>query len=191
MLDIFNQPWTLIGAAILAFFGLLTFRSIFPEKKAWWQWLLPVLITATAFGTDYLVQTDREKIIDVINAGIKAVENEDVRALEALLADNYSDSYHNTKESLISHCKRQLSQNLISKNKKTNQLITPSELKASVAVFMLITFEIDSYISQNYKSFLEIQGEVHLQKQSDKKWLITRMEVRKLDRQPVSWNQIR
>ena len=56
---------------------------------------------------------------------------------------------------------------------------------------MLITFEKDSYISQNYKSFLEIQGEVHLQKQSDKKWLITRVEVRKLDRQPVSWNQIR
>ena len=191
MFDIFEQPWTLVGIAVLVLFGLLTFRSILPEKRRWWQWLLPVFITTMAFGTDYLVKTDREKIVDVINAGIKAVENEDYHAIEVLLTDNYSDSYHNSKESLISHCRRQLSQNLISKSKKTNQLITISGLKATAAVFLFITFEKDSYISQNYKSFLEIQGEVHFQKQPDKKWLITRVEVRKLDRQQVDWNRIR
>lgn len=191
MFDFFEQPWTLVGAAVLVLFGLLTYRSVLPEKRYWWQWLLPVFIVAAAFGIDYLVKTDHEKINAVINAGMKAVADEDYRAIEAVIDENYSDSYHNTKESLIAHCIRQLSQNLIEKNKKTGQLITITGPKATAALFMLTTFDKESYISQNYKPFLLIKAELHFQKQPDNNWLISRVEVRELDRQQVNWNQIR
>ena len=108
MWDIFDQPWTLTGLAVLVFFGVLTYRSIFPEKKSRLQWLLPLLVIAAAFGTDYLVQTDLEKIDDVINTGMKAVTKKDYQAIEALISENYSDSYHNSKESLMADCRRQL-----------------------------------------------------------------------------------
>jgi len=77
MLDIFEQPWTLVGTAVLVLFGMLTFRSFFPEKRRWWQLLVPVFLTVAAFGADMLVQTDTEKINAVINTTIKAVQQED------------------------------------------------------------------------------------------------------------------
>lgn len=191
MFDIFEQPWTLVGASIIVLFGMLTFRSIFPEKRSWWQWLLPVVITAAAFGTDYIVQTDHEKIVAVIHAGIKAVENEDVRAIEALLAENYSDSYHDSKGPLLADCQRELQRNLVEKNKKTGQLIKISGPKATATVFMLITFQKDSYIAQNFLPFLQIKVDISLQKQTDNTWLINRVEIRELNKQQTTWGQIR
>jgi len=191
MLDIFDQPWTLIGAAVLVFFGVLTFRSIFPEKKSLWQWLLPLFVIVTAFGADYLVQTDLEKIDAVIHTGMKAVANEDYQTIESIISGNYSDSYHNSKESLMADCRRQLSRNLVERTKKTGQLISISGQKAKAAVFLLITFEKDSYVSQNFVPFIQMKADIHLQKQSDKEWLISRVEIREINRQSTSWNQIR
>ncbi len=191
MFDIFEQPWTLVGVAILTLFGILTFRSIFPEKKHWWQWLLPVLMAVTAFGTDYLVQTDHEKINSVINTGMKAVKNKDYRIIENIISDNYSDSLHDSKASLIAHCRQKLSQNIVEKSKKTGQLISISGPDATATIFVMITFTKDSYISQNYLSFIHVKVKLYLRKQRDNNWLITRLEVLEINRQQVNWNQIR
>ncbi|UCE47264.1 MAG: hypothetical protein JSW47_16875, partial [Phycisphaerales bacterium] len=62
MFDFFEQPYTLIGGAVLVLFGVLTFRSVLPEKRRWWQWLLPMVLAGSAFGLDAMVQTDSEQI---------------------------------------------------------------------------------------------------------------------------------
>ncbi|MHC4556407.1 MAG: hypothetical protein ACYS80_03780 [Planctomycetota bacterium] len=192
MLDIFEQPWTLVGAAVIVFFVVLTFRSVFPEKRHWWQWLIPTFLAASAFGLDLLVRTDLEKINTAINTVIKAVEEEDCNAIEAIIADNYSDSYHSTKIHLIAHCRRQLSKTLVNKHKKTGLLINISELNATATLFTIMTFDKNSYISKDYyKSFLLVKAKLYLQKQPDREWLINRVEVLELDRQPVNWSQIR
>ncbi len=191
MLDIFDQPWTLIGVAVLVFFGVLTYRSIFPEKKSRLQWLLPLFVIAAAFGTDYIVQTDLEKIYAVINTGMKAVTNEDYQTIETIISENYSDSYHNSKESLMADCRRQLSQNSVEKIKKTGQLINISVPNAKAAVFIIMTFDKDSYVSQNFVSFLQMKVDIYLQKQTHNEWLINRVEIREINRQSTGWNQIR
>jgi hypothetical protein len=191
MLDIFDQPWTLIGAAVLVFFGVLTYRSIFPEKKSRLQWLLPLFVIAAAFGTDYLVQTDLEKIDAVLNTGIKAVTEKDFQTIEAIISENYSDSYHNSKQSLIADCRQQLSQNLVEKIKKTGQLTNISVPNAKATVFIIMTFDKDSYVSQNFVSFLQMKVDIYLQKQPHNEWLINRVEIREINRQSTGWNQIR
>jgi hypothetical protein len=191
MFEIFEQPWTLVGAAVLVFFGMLTFRSFFPEKRRWWQLLVPVLITVAAFGADMLVQTDREKINSVIDTAIKAVQQEDCSAIEAVIADNYSDSYHSTKKQLLDHCRRELSKPLVEKGKKTGLLIDISDSNATAILFTKIIFDKNSYISQNYKSFLLVKARLSLRKQPDKRWLISRIEILELDQQPTNWNHIR
>jgi hypothetical protein len=191
MFEIFEQPWTLVGAAVLVFFGMLTFRSFFPEKRRWWQLLVPVLITVAAFGADMLVQTDREKINSVIDTAIKAVQQEDCSAIEAIIADNYSDSYHSTKKQLLDHCRRELSKPLVEKGKKTGLLIDISDSNATAILFTKIIFDKNSYISQNYKSFLLVKARLSLRKQPDKRWLISRIEILELDQQPTNWNHIR
>ena len=191
MFNFFEQPYTLIGAAVLVFFGMLTFRSVIPEKRRWWQLLLPLFVAAAAFGLDMLVQTDLEKINSVINTVIKAVEEEDCNAIEAIIAEEYRDSYHNTKRHLLIHCRRRLTPSLIEKNKKNASLVELSPPNAIATLFMLTTFDKNSSISVNYKSFLFSKIEFRLQKQHDKTWLINRVEILELDRQPAKWNDLR
>jgi hypothetical protein len=192
MFDFFEQPYTLIGVAVLVLFGILTFRSMLPEKRHWWQWLVPALLAAAAFGLDSLVRTDLEKINAIISTGIKAVEEEDCDAIETIIADNYSDSYHGSKTNMLAHCRRTLSKHVIEKNKKTSQLIEISEPDATAILFLTIIFDKDSSISKDYyKPFIWMKAKLYLQKQPDKEWLISRVEVLEIDRQPVNWNQIR
>ncbi len=191
MFDFFEQPYTLIGAAVLVLFGILTFRSVMPEKRRWWQLLLPVFVAVAAFGLDTLVQTDLEKINSVISTVIKAVEGEDCNAIEATIAKDYRDSYHNTKRHLLTHCRQKLTPSLIEKNKKTASLVELSPPNAIATLFMLTTFDKNSSISVNYKSSLFLKIELHFQKQQDKTWLINRVEILELDRQPAKWNDIR
>jgi hypothetical protein len=190
MFDFFEQPYTLIGAAILVLFGILTFRSFCPEKRHWWQLLIPVFVVITAFGLDVLVQTDLEKINLVINAAIKAVEQEDYRAIGATIADNYSDSYHGTKQQLLDHCKRELSKPLVDKIKKSGRLIDISDSNATATLFAMIILDKNSNLSQ-YKSFFQVKAKLSLRKQPDKNWLISRIEILEIDRQPFSWKSIR
>ncbi len=191
MFGIFEQPWTLVGAAVLILFGMLTFRSFCPEKRRWWQLLVPLFLAVAAFGADMLVQTDTEKINSVINTTITAVQREDYRAIGAVIANNYSDSYHSTKKHFLDHCRRELSKPLVDKGRKTGLLIDISDSNATAILFAVIIFDKNSYISQNYKSFLLVKARLSLRKQADKRWLISRIEILELDRQPTNWNRIR
>jgi hypothetical protein len=190
MFDIFEQPWTLLGAAVIVLFGMLTFRSFCPEKRHWWQLIIPVFLTVAAFGVDILVQTDLEKINSVIKAAINAVQQEDCSAIEAVIANNYSDSYHSTKKHLINHCRRELSKPLIDKIKKPARKIDISDSNATATLFVVIILDKNSYLAQ-YKSFLMVKSRLSLRKQPDKRWLISRIEILEIDRQPIKWSNIR
>jgi len=192
MFNFFEQPWTLLGAAILVLFGVLTFRSIIPEKRRWWQLMLPALVALAAFGLDFFVQADLEKIEAVINTGIRAVEEENCDAIAQIISDNYRDSYHNTKRELMSHCRVKLSQPLVEKNKKTGLDIEEiSPPNATVILTVRIHFDKQSEIYKEFfRPFMIIKTRVYLQKQRDKRWLISRVELLELDRQPANWQQI-
>ena len=191
MCGFFEQPYTLIGAAVIVLFGVFTFRSVIPEKRHWWQFLIPVFIAVAGIGLDMLVQTDLEKINSVINTVIKAVEEEDCDSLEALVTEDYRDSFHNTKRDLMSHCRRELKPPLVYKNKKTACLVELSSPKAKATVFMSITFDKNSHVSQNYKPFAFSKVELRFQKQPDKTWLISRSELLENDKQRTNWQSIR
>ena len=191
MFNIFEKPWTLIGIAVLALFGLLQFRSIFTEKRRWWQWLIPAFLAVAALGLDFFVKTDLEKINAVIKTGIKAVQQEDCKAIEAIIADEYRDSYHNTKADLMAHCRKELSRSAVEKNSKANLIIEMSPPQATAVLTVWTRFNKESYIAQNYKQLFLIKVRIDLQKQRNKRWLIHRTELLELDRQPVNWRQIR
>ena len=190
-------------SAIITLLIVLMVRRIFPEKWHWWQLMLPALLIAAGFALDYLVQTDTEKINAVINVAVKAVEEEDPDAIEAILADNYRDSYHRTKRTLMSHCRTRLSAPLVEKNIKRIVSIevspspspSPSEGRGSpptaAAIFTVrILFDKQSYVYQGFKSQMLIKMKLDLQKQHDT-WLISRAEMLEIDRQPAGWQHIR
>jgi uncharacterized membrane protein len=192
MLDVCEQPWGLVTVAIIALLVLLMVRRIFPEQRHWWQLALPAFLAAAAFGLDRLVQTDLEKINAVINTGVKAVEEENPDAIEVIISESYSDSYHETKKALMLHCRRRLSEPLVEKNIKRilEIVLSPSKTTAETTFTVRIVFDKRSYIYQSYKRIILAKLKVNLQKEQDK-WLINRVELLELDMQPVDWRHVR
>ena len=187
---IFEQPWPLLITAATVFLLILILRSILPEKRHWWQWLLPALLVAAAFGLDFLVETDLEKINAVIDIAVMAVEEENPDVIEAIIAENYRDSFHKTKDVLMHHCRARLSEPLIEKNIKRIQSIEVSSQNATAAFTVRMLFDKRSYVYRSFKQQLHIKAELDLQKQPDGRWLITRTEILELDLRPVNWKDI-
>jgi hypothetical protein len=166
------------------------FRSIFPQKRHWRQLALPVLLVVAAFGLDFLVETDLEKINAVIDIGVKAVENEDPDSIELIIADNYSDSYHGTKSALMSNCRAALSEPLIGKNIKRIVSLSIQPPKATAIFTVRILFDRQSDVYQSFKQQILTEVQADLQKQPDNQWLINRVELLKLDLHPANWQSI-
>jgi hypothetical protein len=188
MWDVFEQPWTLLGLAVIVLFVVWTIRSVWPEKARFWQWLLPLSVALLAFGLDHLVATDLEKIEAVVKAGVQAAEEEDCVALARLIARDYQDSYHRSKEELIAHCQSRLTPPTIEKVRRiaSDVKVTPPE---AVATFTIsLQFHKDSYWAKAYKTSALVRLEFHLRKQPDKSWLVHRAEVKEVDKMPVNWS---
>ncbi len=192
MFNLFEQPWTLVGAAVLVLFGILTFRSVFPEKRRRWQLALPVLLAGAAFALDMFVKTDLEKVNIVIRKGIRAVEQEDCDTIEQIISPDYNDSYHNNKASLIEHCRAELGQPVVEKCTKTGLSVEIAPPNATVNLTVIIRFEKDSRIVKDYYGqIMWITTQIYLKQQPDKSWLINRMELLEINKQPVNWRQVR
>jgi hypothetical protein len=187
MFNIFENPWSLITIAVVAVIILLILRWISPEKYRWELWLAPVLLVVMAFGLDFLVETDLEKINAVIDTGVKAVEVEDPDSIEQIIADNYSDSYHTTKSALMLHCRATLSEPLIEKNIKRIISINIQPPKATAVFTVRILFDKQSYVYQSFKQQMLTEVQADLQKQPDNRWLINRVELLEIDFHPANW----
>jgi len=187
---IFEQPWPLLITAATVLLLVLILRSILPEKRHTWQWLLPALLVAAAFGLDFLVETDLEKINAVIDIAVMAVEEENSDAIEAIIADNYRDSFHKSKNALMHHCRTRLAEPLIEKNIKRIQAIELSSQNATAVFTVRMLFDKSSYVYRSFKQQMHVKAELNLQKQPDGTWLITRTEILELDLRPVNWKDV-
>ena len=187
MWNFFEQPWTLLGAAVLVLLGVLTFRSVWYEKRRSWQWLLPAGVALLAVGLDFGVTTDREKINRVIKTGLKAVEAEDSAAIARLIADDYQDSYHKSKESLLSQCRARLVPPAVQKVRKINAKVEVAAPEAKATLTIWMTFDKDSFWAQAYKPTALVTVQLYFHKQPNKTWLVNRAEVREVDKTPVTW----
>ncbi len=188
MWNFFEQPWTLLGAAVIVLLGVLTFRSVWADKQRWWQWLIPLGVAALAFGLDFGVTTDLEKVNRAIAAGIKAGECEDLVAIGRLIAADYEDSYHKSKQALLDHCRARLTPPAISRIRKVGRpKVQPAPSQATAILTMWITFEKESYWAQSYKPNALVVMQLHFRKQPNKTWLLNRAEVLEVDKMPVNW----
>jgi len=190
MWDFFEQPWTLLGAAVIVLFVVLTVRSVLPEKRRWWQWLLPLAVAAAALGLDFLVATDLERIHTTLRSVLHAVEAEDCRAVASWIAPDYRDSRHRTKAQLMVHCREELDGPTVEQLKNLNDVVEISSPQATATVALFMRFNKDSRIAKQYKHIFLLKVRLHFKKQPDKRWLIDKAEILEIDKQPVSWRSV-
>ncbi|UCD53250.1 MAG: hypothetical protein JSW27_11510 [Phycisphaerales bacterium] len=190
MWNIFEQPWTLLGASVLVLFGVLTFRSVWVEKRRWWQWLLPLALAGAAFGLDFLVVTDLEKVHATAAALLEAVENEDCPGVAVLIDSDYSDIRHSSKAALMTRCRQELNGPTVERLKKLDDLVEMSSREAKVTLSLFVRFAKDSRIASQYKQVFLAKIRLHLKKQANGQWLIDRIDMLEVDKQPVTWRNV-
>ena len=190
MWNVFEQPWTLSGVAVLTLFGMLTFRSVWAEKRRWWQLLIPLVIVGAGFGLDYLVTTDLEKVRATANSLLVAAENENSAALAALISSDYKDSRHASKEALLRHWRQEVNGPTIEVLKKKGDEVEFSGSGATMTLSLFVRFEKESRIAQQYKQIFLARVRLDLTEQADGRWLIRKAELLEVDRFPMTWGSV-
>ena len=191
MFNIFQQPWTMLVAAFITL-DVIWFAGMFKtEKIKKWIWLTPLLIAILGFAIDFLIKTDREKIDILINSAIKATEQEDITTIDAILSENYHDSGHKTKQHLMRYCRQMLSGPFIEKNTKIGSTLEITAPTAKATLTVMTRFDPNSFVYKNNIRAMMVKVELFMQKQPDKSWLFEQIELRSINKQPMTWRQVK
>jgi len=185
MTNIFEHPCLLLIVAGVVFLGVAFFRDLLPPRRAWVFWLLPIVIEIAAFAIDYLVQTDKEKIESVLAKASRAVEKEDIRAIEPLIWENYSDSVHPSKQELLDHFRRQLSEPVIEKIVPAIVSLEIKPAEATVVFTARVMFDPRGPVYE-YQKMMLFKLEANLTKDGSE-WFFSRTEILTINLQPAGW----
>jgi len=188
MTNIFEQPWLLLIVAGVVFLGVAFFRDLLPARRGWLFWLLPVVIAILAFAIDFFVQTDREKVEKVIAKGVKAAEKEDVDAAGRLVANDYHDTFNESKEVFLARLRMYLPQPVIEKNILKIISLKVDSTKA-VAVFTVRVLLDPQGPVYEYRKIMLLKFEAQLVKQGNS-WLFNKVELLEVDMLPVDWKNL-
>ena len=191
MFNVFQQPWTLIVAGTICLLVMLILRSLFIDKRRWWQLALPVIIVALAFGLDLIVKTDYEKIIIALNGAVDSFEAQQISPIEEVIADDYTDLVNGSKDIILAYCEGLFHFAEIRKISTWSKEITIEKRKAKFTTEVVVHFAEESEIAKMGKSIMIVKGRLFLRKTDDKKWLIYSSELLELDRKSVNWHQIK
>jgi hypothetical protein len=191
MWNIFEYPFTGIASAVLLLAGIRLFRILKPDKKLRRPLLVPVVIIVLSFAIAFFVQTDREKILGAINKGIKAFEEQKIEPIKEIIADDYFDAAHSSKEHIIAYCQALFETAMIDRITFISQKMEIENNKAAFTTEAFAKFAEESEITKMGKPFLIVKARFYFKKTPDKKWLINSSEILELDRIAVNWRQIR
>ena len=187
--NIFQSPWLLLTISVILLGVTAFIRQARPQKCRWWQIPIFVVLAAGAFGIDYFVKTDYEKIENVIVSDIQAAMRQDFNRISSTISGEYSDTIHKSKEAFMVTCQNILSRTLMEKASKRRCVITVSGDEASAELMIRIHLKPESrYAAVSTLMFVEIK--ITFRKNPDGEWLITNIEVLSLNNQPLNWRQV-
>lgn len=187
MTNIYEQPWLLLIVSAVVLLVVFVVRAIFPKKYRW-LWLLPVLLAVSAFALDYFVKTDAERVKAVITQTVKAAEEENVDAMFSGFCDDYRDSVHPSKQSLMSQCRWWLSDPVIKKNILRFVSVSVEPLDAEVIFTVRIVFDPKGPVFE-FRKLMIFKLHAYLTKHGDD-WCFSRIEILEIDLQPADWQNI-
>lgn len=189
MLNIFETFWPLLVTAIVLWLVITMIRISLPDKRRWWQLLLPVIVAAAAFGCDLLVKTDPEKIDAAIKTLITATVDRDIEQIAGAVSPDYSGKIYRSKAGLMAFCRRMLSQPLARKISIRNKQDVINSPDATVTLRVIVRLH-EQNIYMPATSLVSAKVNIHFKKTSEKDWLVTSADLISVGNQPVNWNDL-
>lgn len=178
-----------VAAAALSIW-LITSIIELRERSAF-IWLLPIILSITGFGLDWLVKTDTEKIKSIINAGQRAFEQEDLKLLGSIVSEKYQDSFHPNKQALLGHCNSYFAQPLCDSVTKTFMQMDKNQNEATITIAAFISFNENSFVVRDYGVLnAKVAVKIKLKKEADRQWRILTVEIIEVNNQPFDWASV-
>ena len=186
MFNVFESPWLLLIFSFIFLAVVVIVRRGNEEKSPWWFLFLPFVFGVVSVGLDFFIHTDHEKITSVINIAIQGIIEQDVGQIGSLIASDYSDSAHNSKERLMAYCQAILSRPIVEKVKKQYCQTIISPPNAATELHTIVHFKQDSVYALA-GNIMSVKMELHFAKKDDGSWLINNSEILSINRQSCNW----
>jgi len=180
VLDIFEQPWTLVVIGLLAELAVLIGARFWPLKIRRKHLLIGPILIVLGLGLDYLVATDKEKIETAIAIVVKATEEENAEQIIQCIGPAYHGRLEDSRELFARFCRQLFSQPQIEKNRLLAQQLQLDKTKATVRITVLSRLDERSQWAQ-WRSRANTVWEIRFEKQPDKSWLIVWIDLVELD----------
>jgi hypothetical protein len=90
----------------------------------------------------------------------------------------------------MKHCRSLLSEPLVKKSRELGKKIEISPPRADVTLTVKVEFDEQSHYRE-YQPFVILKIDVDLQKERGKRWFISRSEILEVNKQPVTWRDVR
>ena len=188
MYNIFQQPWTLLTVSFVLLVVVYIIRTSYPEKQKSWHLLIPVFFVILAFGLDYLVKTDHEKVKSTLDSIITATMEKDVDAIDKQIAEDYYDRHHPTKQSIMNTCKFVVKRHNIKSITMTyhNIVINGEKADAEILVRLRMAPATTSMPTPEY-NYAKLK--LILNKKPDQTWKIKSTQLVEVNKNPVNWKR--
>jgi hypothetical protein len=186
---VLETPWPVLTAAIILLAIIVLFRQSWPDKRRWWQLLVPVILAVVGVGLEHLFKTDYEKIASVIDSGIQAVIDRDIGQINRIISPDYSDSRHHSKDAIMAFCGDLLSERFAEKIKKQQEKITilAPEATAELLVRLHLSPQ-NTYAAMGTLMYVKIK--LYFTKTTHGNWLISGTEIVSVNNQTLNWNSV-
>ncbi len=189
MYNVFQQPWLLLSVSFLLVVVVYFIRTSFPDKQKWWHLLIPVAVAVGAFGLDYLVKTDHEKVKGVIDSAIVATLERDAVAMAPLIAEDYWDRHHPTKKSIMATFTYVVKRHSIQSITMTyHDIVVEGQAKGQAIAEILVRVRMDpSNASIPTPDFAYAKLKLKFKKKPDGNWTIQSTDLVEVNKNPVNW----
>ena len=188
MFNIFQQPWVLLIVSFVLLVIVYIIRTSYPEKERWWFLLIPVFAVILAFGLDYLVKTDHEKVKGVLEDIITATMNKDVDAIDELIAEDYHDRHHPTKQSIMNTCKFVVARHNIKSITMAQRNIIIDGPEANVELSVILRMD-TSKTAMPTPELNSAKLKLTITKKTDQSWVIQSTQLVEVNKNPVNWSR--
>ena len=188
-MNIFQTPIPLIIVAVVVLVAVTIFRRALPERRKWWQLLLPAIVLLAAFGADFFSQTDHEKIELLITTCQEAAVAGDIEQIEKMISPDYRDSSHHSREQIIGFCHGFLSRLMAEDIKERYSIIEISGARATAEMEVVVHLQPESTyaIAGN---IISVKLTLYFTKTAGKKWLVNSSAIHEVNKQPWGWKKM-
>jgi hypothetical protein len=190
ILNIFETPWLLlmISAAVWMVISIVALMKGMENRR--WRLLLPLAGVLVAFGVDYFVKTDYEKIDILATILTESAVDGDLSQLETIISEEYSDAKNKSKRHLLAFCKPIYGRGQIQKINRKYFNITVTRPRAKCDLDMVVILDPESSYAMT-GNIVALETRLHLSRSDNGMWQIVSTEILKANNYDVSWKTVR